>query len=59
MTPTMVDEGGSKVGEVIDIDSEYFSANERLYVQLSTSGTPTFAQGTMPLIQLYILPLGP
>ena len=59
VTPTMVDEGGSKVGEVIDIDSEYFSANERLYVQLSTSGTPTFAQTTMPLIQLYILPLGP
>lgn len=58
VTPTMVDEGGSQVGEVIDIDSEYLSESRRLYAQLSTSGTPTFAQGTMPLVQMYILPLG-
>ena len=58
VTPTMVDEGAAQVGEVIDIDSEYLSKSRRLYAQLSTSGTPTFTQATMPLVQMYILPLG-
>ena len=58
VTPTMVDEGASQVGEVIDIDSEYFSESERLYAQLSTSGTPTWTQAEMPLVQMFILPLG-
>ena len=58
VTPTMIDEGGSQVGAVIDIDSEYLSPSGRLYAQLSTTGTPTFTQATMPLVQMYILPLG-
>ncbi len=58
VTPTMIDEGASQVGEVIDIDSEYLSPSGRLYAQFSTTGTPTFTQATMPLAQMYILPLG-
>tara|TARA_Y100000310_G_scaffold119312_1_gene118053 strand:+ start:3147 stop:3686 length:540 start_codon:yes stop_codon:yes gene_type:complete len=58
ITPTMVDEGGSQVAEVVNIDSDYYSEGGKLYVQLSTTGTPTMPQATMPLLQLYILPLG-
>ena len=55
---TMIDEGSFKVVEITDINSDYVAPDGLLVVQLSTAGTPTVAsQATMPLLQMFILPM--
>ena len=53
----MNDEGSARGGQVPEIDTEYYSPEGFLDVQFSTTGTPTMAADTMPLLRLFILPL--
>lgn len=55
----MSDLGSAKIATLTDINEDYYSEQRRLVAQLSSTGTPNIAgNSTMPLVQLFILPLG-
>ena len=56
--PTGVDIGSAKVAEITDVNQDYYSPDRRLVCQESTTGTPTPTSGAMPIVQLFILPMG-
>lgn len=51
------DEGGFKALEALDVNAEYYAPSGYLWVQMSTTGTPTIAANAMPQMRLFILPL--
>lgn len=53
----VTDLGSVRVAEANDCDVDYYAVGQRLVAQASTAGTPTFGAGTMPVYQLFVLPL--
>lgn len=52
------DIGAAKVHVVKNVNADYYAPEGKLYAQLSSTGTPNIASAaTMPLLQLFILPL--
>jgi len=52
---TVEDEGGFKVSEVVG-ETFYEAPGGKLWIQCSTTGTPTIAAGAMPILQIGIRP---
>lgn len=53
------DIGSAKVFTIKNVNVDYYAPTRKLYAQLSTSGTPNIASAAvMPLVKIYILPLG-
>lgn len=54
---SITDIGAGRFLEIVDINSDYYAPQGKLWFQLSTTGTPTPTAGGMPIVTFYLLPL--
>ena len=54
---TVTDLGSGRVSSITGVNEDYYTDEQHLVLQLSTTGTPTPTAGNMPWLQIFILPL--